>query len=109
MGAYRVKKTNDSTDNLYTATLFDYKTEFTPYLASGLELGRSFVQPKYWGSRALESLWQGIGAYLRHNPDVRYLFGPLSISNAYPKGAINLLVTFYRQYFSMPQPLVAAK
>jgi putative hemolysin len=57
------------------------------------------VQPKYWNSRALDYLWQGIGAYLRTNPDIRYMFGPVSISRAYDDEAVSLLVYFYMHYF----------
>ena len=66
------------------------------YFSRALELGRSFVQPRYWGMRSLDYLWYGIGAYLRRHPDIRYLFGPVSISDGYPRTARNLLVHFYR-------------
>ena len=101
VGSYRVLKTKEAldTEELYTATLFDYKEGFEKYFESGLELGRSFVQPKYWNSRALDYLWQGIGAYLRTNPDIRYMFGPVSISRAYDDEAVSLLVYFYMYYF----------
>ena len=68
-------------------------------LAQGLELGRSFIQPKYWGRRSLDYLWYGIGAYLKTRPDIRYLFGPVSISQAYPPHALAMLVYFYSHYF----------
>jgi hypothetical protein len=71
-----------------------------PYLDAGLELGRSFVQPRYWGKRSLEYLWYGIGAYLKRNPDIRYLFGGVSLSNSYPQAARDLMVYFYSLYFS---------
>ncbi len=32
--------------------------------SNGIELGRSFIQPRYWGRRGLDYLWSGIGAYL---------------------------------------------
>jgi hypothetical protein len=44
-------------------------------------------------------LWFGIGALLNKNPQYRYLFGPVSISNRYSTEAKNLLVYFYRLYF----------
>lgn len=71
-----------------------------PYLAAGLELGRSFVQPRYWGKRSLEYLWYGIGAYLKRNPDIRYLFGGVSLSNSFPQAARDHMVYFYSLYFS---------
>ena len=48
----------------------------------GAELGRSFVQPQYWGMRSLDYLWQGIGAYLAAHRPVQYLFGPVSLSSS---------------------------
>ncbi len=84
---------------LYTQTLFKYEKEMQPYLMRGLELGRSFVQPKYWGKRSLDYLWFGIGAFLKVNPQFKYLFGPVSISQSYPKAARDLMVYFYKLYF----------
>lgn len=62
-------------------------------------MGRSFVQPKYWGTRALDYLWYGIGAYLRQNPHVKYMFGPVSISASFPKVAKDMLIFYYSHYF----------
>jgi putative hemolysin len=103
-GSYRIVKVSEmveayGVDGLYTSTLFNFRQEFSKYLSSSIELGRSFVQPKYWNSRALEYLWQGIGAYLRINPDIKYMFGSVSISNAYNDEAVALLIYFYRNYF----------
>ncbi|MCT6698554.1 lysophospholipid acyltransferase family protein [Rheinheimera sp. 4Y26] len=105
VGAYRFANTakviaEHGIDGLYTASLFRFSEQMTPYLAQGLELGRSFVQPKYWGKRSLDYLWYGIGAYLTRQPQLRYLFGGVSLSNAYPKAARDLLVYFYTLYFS---------
>jgi hypothetical protein len=58
------------------------------------------VQQRYWGRRSLDYLWYGIGAFLAGNPQYRYLFGPVSISNAVPRTARELLVIFYRLYFT---------
>jgi putative hemolysin len=84
---------------LYSSTLFTYSEIMTPYFEQGLELGRSFVQPKYWGKRSLDYLWYGIGAFLKKHPEYRYLFGPVSLSNAYPKPAKDLLIQFYSAHF----------
>ncbi|DAB28697.1 MAG: GNAT family N-acetyltransferase [Sulfurimonas sp. RIFOXYD12_FULL_33_39] len=104
VGSYRIVKASEMVDafgveGLYTSTLFEYKEEFNKYLSNSIELGRSFIQPKYWNSRALDYLWQGIGAYLKSNYDIRYLFGCVSISNSYSDDAIALLVFFYMNYF----------
>lgn len=119
VGAYRLRRTADlqasenksasDTKKLYSDTLFDYRSEAQPYLAEGVELGRSFVQPRYWGRRSLDLLWYGIGAYVKKFPQVRYLFGPVSISNSYPSKAKDLLVNFYRHYFSAPNSWAKAR
>lgn len=96
-------------EGLYTSSLFKFDSAFERYAVTGLELGRSFVQPRYWGSRALDYLWQGLGAYLRHHPEVRYLFGPVTISASYPRPARDLLVYFFLHYFGRQQPLAAAR
>ena len=105
-GAYRFCDTT-SGHALYTQTLFQFDSGMRPYLAQGLELGRSFVQPKYWGKRSLNYLWFGIGAFLRENPQYRYLFGSVSLSAAYPRPALETLVHFYQQHFP-PQQAIAA-
>lgn len=85
---------------LYSGSLFELDETKCGFLHQGLELGRSFVQPRYWGKRSLDYLWYGIGAYLAKNPQYRYLFGPVSISNAMPQLAKELLIYFYKLYFS---------
>ncbi len=103
-GAYRVARgarvlADKGVAGFYTASLFHYAESAVPRLAAGMELGRSFVAPQYWNSRSLDYLWQGIGAYLQAHPDVRYLFGPVSISAALPEPARDALVGYYSRYF----------
>ncbi len=105
-GAYRVARgarvlARQGLSGLYTASLFHYADEAVPRIAQGMELGRSFVVPEYWGSRSLEYLWQGIGAYLRRYPQVRYLFGAVSISAALPLPAREQLVAYYSHYYGV--------
>lgn len=105
VGAYRFARTAQIISQygpagLYTASLFQFSDNMQPYLDAGLELGRSFVQPRYWGKRSLEYLWYGIGAYLKQYPEIRYLFGGVSLSNSYPKAARDLMVYFYSLYFT---------
>lgn len=84
---------------LYSSTLFNYDKQNEAMFSQGLELGRSFVQPRYWGKRSLDYLWFGIGAFLSRYPKYRYLFGPVSISNTFPGPAKDLLVSFYQTHF----------
>jgi len=85
--------------NLYTSSLFEYTANADSILKAGLELGRSFVQPKYWGSRSLEYLWYGISAFLRRHPEYRYLFGAVSISNTLSRPAKDILIRYYQRYY----------
>lgn len=103
-GAYRFGETGSiveskGLDGLYTASLFRLDPAFTHYCRQGLELGRSFIQPTFWGSRALDYLWQGLGAYVRHHPEVRYLFGPVSLSARYPGHARDLIIYYFSHYY----------
>ena len=114
VGAYRIAECKNvieehGADALYTTTLFTYNETFLPYLNDSIELGRSFVQPKYWGSRALEYLWYGIGAYLRNNPQIKYMYGPVTLSATYSKVAKDMLLYFYDKNFHDEKSLVDAK
>jgi len=126
VGAYRLcaskgKSAGNTSPNdgqLYSQTLFRFTDGMEEILEHGLELGRSFVQPRYWGRRSLDYLWYGIGAFLRSKPEYRYLFGPVSISDSFPLAAKDMLVYFYKLYFgdeqgraqaSMPYRLTAEK
>ena len=93
----------------YSNTLFPFEKEFIPYLKSSIELGRSFVQPKYWGTRALDYLWYGIGAYLKKNPHIKYMFGPVSISDTLPKIAKDMLVFYFSHYFKEKRTLISTR
>lgn len=87
---------------LYTASLFSYSPALESRLAQGLELGRSFIAPAYWRSRALDQLWQGIGLYLQRHPELRYLFGPVSMSVSLPREAREWIAAAYQHYFGVP-------
>ncbi|KJV30958.1 lysophospholipid acyltransferase family protein [Luteibacter yeojuensis] len=94
---------------LYTSSLFDYSPALESRLAQGLELGRSFIAPAYWRwSRALDQLWQGIGLYLQRHPDIRYLFGPVSMSAAIPREAREWIAAAHQHFFGV-QGLAAAR
>jgi len=114
VGAYRIGECSWilswlGKEGLYMNELCSINDSIDPKLESAIELGRSFIQPKYWGSRALDYLWQGIGAYLSHNPHIKYMYGPVSISNTYPKIAKDILVYFYTNYFKVDSKQLKAK
>ncbi|MDN5111371.1 lysophospholipid acyltransferase family protein [Aliarcobacter butzleri] len=114
VGAYRIGNSDMifkefGTKGFYSNTLFQFNDEFMFYLQNSIELGRSFVQPKYWGTRALDYLWYGIGAYIKANPNIKYMFGPVSISGAFPAIAKDMLVFYYNYYYSSEKNLVEAR
>lgn len=114
VGAYRFMPTaiqlaKRGLEGIYSYSLFHYDGRMDDVLQHGIELGRSFIQPRYWGRRGLDYLWSGIGAYLARYPHYRYLFGPVSISGGLPPAARDLLVAFYRLWFPATHPLAESR
>jgi putative hemolysin len=114
VGSYRIGNSdfifkNIGVKGFYSNNLFKYNEEFIPYLKNSIELGRSFVQPRYWGTRALDYLWFGIGAYLRTNPDIKYMFGPVSMSASFPSVAKDMMIFYFSHYFKEEQILIESK
>jgi hypothetical protein len=74
----------DGSLNLSTTHLFDFTERFIKdYIPYTIELGRSFVQPKYQpaldnrkGIFSLDNLWDGLGAVVLLNPDKDGLVKP---------------------------------
>jgi putative hemolysin len=104
-GAYRIGRADKLLANrgwtgLYSNSLFSYGEGMRPYAEQGIELGRSFVQPKYQNRSSLDYLWYGIGAFVRQYPHYRYLFGPASISAVYGKEGIARIAQFYGSYYA---------
>ncbi|MGQ9921561.1 MAG: lysophospholipid acyltransferase family protein [Desulfobacca sp.] len=109
VGAYRLGRTDQilatlGPDGLYTATLFHISDKFLQSLQPALELGRSFVRQEYQKSyAALLLLWKGIGRFLVRQPQYQYLFGPVSISNAYNEFAQGLIATWLSMHTFLPE------
>jgi putative hemolysin len=101
VGSYRIADIHKLSEEqtLYSETLFSYEESLQKKFPTAMELGRSFIQPKYWGKRSLDYLWFGIGAYIRQNPHIRYLFGSVSLSNDYPAYAKDMLVYYFSKYY----------
>lgn len=112
-GAYRVGCVDHIMNGLgktiYTQSLFEYNEPFDTYLSQGLELGRSFVQPRYWGRRSLDYLWQGIGAFLVRHPQYRYLFGPVTVPNILPEAGRRAIVYVFNKHFGATLKYAVAK
>ena len=111
-GAYRIGEgakilASKGVQGFYTRSLYTFEPEFEAYLANSIELGRSFVNPSYWGKASLDYLWQGIGAYLARYP-ARYIIGPVSMSADYPRALMDMLVYFYCTYYAFKGTLAVA-
>ena len=106
VGSYRIGNGEEiikqyGTNGFYTSTLFNYSEIFKrTIMPNSVELGRSFVQSKYWNTNALYYLWLGIGAYLVNFPNIKYLFGGVSISNNYPENIKQMMVYIYSKWFN---------
>lgn len=100
--------------NLSTAHYFHFSPKFIEeYLPYTIELGRSFVQPKYQPAKdnrkglfSLDNLWDGLGAIVKLNPDVKYLFGKVTMYPHYNREARDLLIYFMHHYFPDREQLV---
>jgi putative hemolysin len=84
VGAYRMAPASHGGPRLYTETLFSWTRRPSLQLGRALELGRSFVRAEYQRDPStLLLLWRGIGAFVSRHPEVRRLFGPVSVSASY--------------------------
>lgn len=97
-----------------TSELFHLSERFIEdYLPHTIELGRSFVQPSYQptvnlrkGMYALDNIWNGLGAILNLNPDVKYYFGKITMYPQYNMEARDLILYFLKKYFGDKNELV---
>jgi hypothetical protein len=107
----------DGSLKLSTTHLFDFSDKFIQeYIPQTIELGRSFVQPKYQpaldnrkGIFSLDNLWDGLGAVVLLNPDVKFLFGKVTMYPHYNREARDLLLRFMNHYFPDNERLVWPK
>lgn len=100
--------------NISTSHYFRFSREFRErYMPHAVELGRSFVAGGA-GERpahtlfSMDSLWQGLGAVVASRPDVRYLFGKVTVYRSYDAAARRLLMAFMRRFFGAARPLLQA-
>lgn len=94
--------------------MFGYSPEFLkdklPYT---LELGRSFVSVEYQSTKAgakalyaLDNLWDGLGALTVVYPDLKYLFGKMTMYPSYPHECRNMILYFLDKYFHDDERIV---
>lgn len=100
VGAYRIGIGHEIMQQygkrgFYLNTLFRLEDGMDEILNQALELGRSFVVKEYQRKpMPLFLLWKGILYFMLKNPEIRYLLGPVSISNNYSKISKELIIKF---------------
>ncbi|MDA3954538.1 MAG: GNAT family N-acetyltransferase [Bacteroidales bacterium] len=119
VGGYRFHVCNHDSDpkNLATSKLLNFSDEFCEnYLPYMIELGRSFVQPKFQSTGAgrkalyaLDNLWDGLGALIVKNPQIRHFFGKVTMYPHYNQEARNMILYFLKNQFPDPQGMAIPK
>lgn len=122
LGGYRYvlcRNMRDAEGNYHLATdeLFDFSEKFkNEYLPSVIELGRSFVHHEYQsgvnkrkGIFVLDNLWEGLGAVVAKNPDIKYLFGKVTMYLQFPQLGRDYILYFMKKHFGDREQLLAPK
>ena len=86
---------------LATSHMFHFSDRFiNDYLPYTIELGRSWVSREYQSTRAgakaifaLDNLWDGLGALTVVKPNVRYLFGKVTMYPSYDRVARDMILS----------------
>jgi hypothetical protein len=110
IGGYRYAVGRNYVQNFQHLSMSNYfrfsKKFIKEYLPYSIELGRAWVNPKYQPSVtegrsifALDNLWEGIGAIVAENENVRYLYGKITISETYHPVARIMLSWYLDHYF----------
>ncbi|MCB2197272.1 MAG: GNAT family N-acetyltransferase [Bacteroidetes bacterium] len=118
-GGYRFHVCEHESDpkNLATSKLFSFSEEFTKeYLPYMIELGRSFVQPKYQSREAgkkalfaLDNLWDGLGALVVENPQIHHFFGKVTMYPHFNQEARNMILYFLQTQFPDEKNMVTPR
>lgn len=107
-------KVEEGVPRIATSHMFRFSPEFIDsYLPETIELGRSFVainrQSTKPGTKALytlDNLWDGLGALTVIYPEVKYLFGKVTMYPSYVRSCRDMLLGFLHKYFPDPDRLV---
>lgn len=121
IGGYRFYKLKEAKKDkqknsyyLFTTDLFDLSEKFiNEYLPYTMELGKSFVQPQFQPSTnerkgvfSLDNLWDGLGALIVDNPDIKYFYGRVTLYLNYDQEARDILLFFLDKYFGDKENLI---
>ena len=99
---------------LATSGLFNFSETFIKdYIPYTVELGRSFVQPLYQltynfrkGMYTLDNLWDGLGAIVVNDPQIKYYFGKITMYPRFNICARDMILFFLSKYFEDKSKLV---
>ena len=118
IGGYRFifpgkKEKGFSVDRYASSAYFTFSPKFIrKYLPHTMELGRSFVRPEYQSAAmgrkslyALDNLWDGLGAIIIDNHQIKFLFGKVTMYTHYNVQARNMILYFMLKYFPDPERL----
>ena len=94
--------------------MFDFSQKFLKeYLPNTIELGRSFVRLEYQSSRAgakalyaLDNLWDGLGALTVVYPQIKHLFGKVTMYPTYNTECRDMILYFLHKHFPDHDKLV---
>ncbi|MDE6295671.1 MAG: GNAT family N-acetyltransferase [Muribaculaceae bacterium] len=120
VGGYRfilgkdIRMTAPGVPRIATSHMFRFSEKFiNDYLPHTIELGRSFVATGYQsrkagtkGLYALDNLWDGLGALTVLYPEIKYLFGKVTMYPAFGEKDRDLILGFMHKYFHDPDRLV---
>lgn len=104
----------DGVPGIATSHMFRFSPRFLDQLLPNtLELGRSFVALDYQNTRehpkalyVLDNLWDGLGALTVVYPQIKYLFGKVTMYPRYGAECRDLLLGFLHKYFHDDEDLV---
>ena len=95
-----------------TSRLLNFSKRFIEdYIPHTIELGRSFIQPRYQakehgGLFTLDNLWDGLGTLLVDYPDTKYFFGKVTMYPSYNRLGRNYILKFLDKYFHDTDDLI---
>lgn len=108
VGAYRlgfgpeIMASHGGVSGFYTSTLFKYGPKAQELLSCSVELGRSFIVRKYQREVSpLKLLLAGIGVSTLEYPNLKYLSGPVSMSNEIPLFYKSLAYRYITRNYSL--------
>jgi hypothetical protein len=122
IGGYRYVSTidtrqSDGNYHLATTEIYEFSARMKDfYFLKTIELGRSFVQPKYQPSAenrkglfSLDNLWDGLGALIILHPEIDYFFGKVTMYTHFNQEARDLILTFLHHYFPDKEHLITVE